>query len=283
MIIVILLLMLCFKQLAGAAPLEQICGTYKPQSIYQANLQLLSTTLMNASSSSEATTPPVLFAKGSVGAAPDTVYGLALCRGDTANGSACADCVATAFRDARRLCELNTEAHVLYETCILRFSYKDFVYRDDYTEKGFLVYRGPSTDMIADDDVKVLLPATAKYVAYSSSAIMYATSRMNVARPGFPALYSLMQCTPNLSPGQCSDCLDVINGLDDVTGQHGVWIAGVWCTSRYSTYQFYQGQPRIRIGHLAPATNTTTTNTTAPPVVVMPREKHKSKNKMPHY
>jgi hypothetical protein len=287
MIIIAVLLMLCFKQLAGAAPLQQICGTngtYKPKSIYQANLQLLSTTLMNASSSSEATTPPVLFAKGSVGAAPDIVYGLALCRGDTANGSACAACVATAFRDARRLCALNTEAHVLYEACMLHFSYEDFVYRDDQIERGFLVVEDPSNDTIVANDVVVLLRDTANQAAYNSTS-RYATGRMDVGRPGVPALYSLMQCTPNLSPDQCSDCFKVYGGLVEPTaGEHGVWIAGVWCSYRYSTYQFYQGQPVRRIGSSPPTTNTTTAPAPAPArVVVMPGEKPKSKNKMPHY
>nr|TKW01523.1 hypothetical protein SEVIR_8G186600v2 [Setaria viridis] len=51
-------------------------GNYSANSRYQANIQLLSSTLPTNASSS-----PLRFAMSSVGTAPDTVHGFALCRG----------------------------------------------------------------------------------------------------------------------------------------------------------------------------------------------------------
>lgn len=110
-------------QLAHAQPWE-ICGrssNYTTNSAFQANIKLLYATLpRNASSSRD------LFAKASVGAFPDVVYALALCRGDT-NASACESCVTTASHDAQKLCAFNKGVTVYYELCFLRYSNLNFV------------------------------------------------------------------------------------------------------------------------------------------------------------
>ena len=58
---------------------------YTTSSRRHANLELLSTKLTD-----KATTSPDHFATDFAGVAPDTVYGLALCRGDVADPGACA-------------------------------------------------------------------------------------------------------------------------------------------------------------------------------------------------
>ncbi|XP_062186719.1 cysteine-rich receptor-like protein kinase 10 [Phragmites australis] len=86
--------------------LDQLCGTsgnYTVNSTYQANIQRLATTLPKSASSSR-----MLFANATLGAVPDIVYALALCRGDT-NASACGDCVTTAFQDVQQLCAYNKD------------------------------------------------------------------------------------------------------------------------------------------------------------------------------
>ncbi|CAO2149516.1 unnamed protein product [Urochloa humidicola] len=78
MIIIILLTLSIFTPITTAQP-WQICGdaamNYTTNSTYHTNLQLLSTILID-----NATTNPYHYATGYVGAAPDTVYGLALCQ-----------------------------------------------------------------------------------------------------------------------------------------------------------------------------------------------------------
>ncbi|OEL17593.1 Cysteine-rich receptor-like protein kinase 10 [Dichanthelium oligosanthes] len=106
---------------AGAAAVQNpSCddngGTYAANGTFQANLNSLALSLpANASAS------PAGFATGTTGAAPDQIYALALCRGDT-NASVCGACVVGAFRDGQRACPLNKGVTVYRDACLLRFS-----------------------------------------------------------------------------------------------------------------------------------------------------------------
>lgn len=67
------------------------------------------------------------FSAGSIGAAPDTVYGLTLCRGDV-TGADCAACLSsTSVDDVQQWCGRSKEVTVYRDTCQLWFSEQDFV------------------------------------------------------------------------------------------------------------------------------------------------------------
>ncbi|CAL4986942.1 unnamed protein product [Urochloa decumbens] len=125
--IAFVLLTLAFTPIAAAMSWH-ICGkaatNYTANSPYHANLELLSTALSN-----NASTNRYLFAMGSVGAAPDTVYGLALCRGDV-NAAVCRACVVGAFRAAQQRCAHREDVTIFCPSCRLRFSGKDFLRPD---------------------------------------------------------------------------------------------------------------------------------------------------------
>ncbi|EEC82215.1 hypothetical protein OsI_26359 [Oryza sativa Indica Group] len=111
---------------AGAQPLPwQLCnataGNYTEGSAYQANVRALASALPANASSSRA-----LFAEGAAGTAPDVVYAVALCRGDT-NASSCAACLAAAFDTAQQLCAFNRRATLFNDPCILRYSDQDIL------------------------------------------------------------------------------------------------------------------------------------------------------------
>uniref|UniRef100_A0A0D9WZV2 Gnk2-homologous domain-containing protein n=1 Tax=Leersia perrieri TaxID=77586 RepID=A0A0D9WZV2_9ORYZ len=114
---------LLISPLVPGQPLGKFCGdsagNYTRNDTYQSNLARLSTTLTKNASSSA-----TLFATATLGAVPDIVYALALCRGDTTNASAsaCAACVAATFQDAQQLCPYNKDATVFYDPCAIRFS-----------------------------------------------------------------------------------------------------------------------------------------------------------------
>ncbi|KAF8748114.1 hypothetical protein HU200_013056 [Digitaria exilis] len=119
-----LFLAFALAPLAAGDPLGPLCGTsgnYTLNDTYQGNIQRLAATLPKNTSSSQ-----MLFAKAQLGAAPNIVYALALCRGDT-NASACGSCVATAFSDAQQLCAYNKDATIFYDLCLLRYSNQDFL------------------------------------------------------------------------------------------------------------------------------------------------------------
>ncbi|KAK3119198.1 hypothetical protein QOZ80_9BG0715700 [Eleusine coracana subsp. coracana] len=270
MIVVIILLTLGFTPPVATQP-WQICGdtvvnyTTSSGSRHDANLELLSTKLIN-----KATTNPYHFATDSAGAAPDTIYGLALCRGDM-NATACRACIATACRGAQRLCPYRDDATVFYPTCRLRFSSKNFLHPDDYSQivdgvvntmntmdttntepvlPGWDPSNAESAEAITEI-IRVLLQETARQAAYSSGAWMFATGRMDAGTGSgsFPALYSMAQCVPALTHRDCSSCLQVISFMatDNFAGRQGGRLLALWCNLRYDTVYFYRGDPMVTI------------------------------------
>jgi hypothetical protein len=81
------------------------------------------------------------------------------------------------------------------------------------------------------------------------------------------SIYGLVQCTPDLAPGTCQECLgrlrDDMPGL--FNGTAGAQFNAVWCNLRYELYPFYDGSPVVNLvapppppPPLAPATQNST-------------------------
>lgn len=111
-----------------AAP-SNICdmgvATYAANSTFEANLDRLGAELPANVSAARATGG---YAVATVGAAPDLVYALLLCRGDV-NASACGACVAAALADGKRSCPGIKGATVSGpgDGCVLRYSGQSFM------------------------------------------------------------------------------------------------------------------------------------------------------------
>ncbi|CAL4903803.1 unnamed protein product [Urochloa decumbens] len=254
--LVVLPLVLVMLPLVVVAPYPpwQHCGSgnYTAGSKYEANLQLLSTTLPSNASSS-----PALFAKASAGAEPgDRVFGLALCRGDT-NASSCLSCATRAFGDAQALCPYSKEAAVYDDLCLAFFSGADFLASTANLGqiRHYVISRNSPTNTTAIGFVTLvsaLLTYTMQWAVYNDSnpAIrLYGTVRMNVVSP---PLFSLMQCTPDMSGDACGQCLQDLVGNSTFNGSTaGVRSVGARCGYRYDTYKFYAGEPMLTIGSLS--------------------------------
>uniref|UniRef100_A0A3B6QB81 Cysteine-rich receptor-like protein kinase n=1 Tax=Triticum aestivum TaxID=4565 RepID=A0A3B6QB81_WHEAT len=254
----LLLLVFLDAPLTAAQPLPwQLCnataGNYTEGSDYQANIRVLASAFPKNASAS-----PALFAKGSVGTAPDVVYALALCRGDT-NASSCAACVTTAFRNAQQLCALNKRATMFDDPCTLRYSDQDFLANvtDNRGRSGAFNPNNVSAASAAAFDAASgrLVNDTADYAAADSSR------RFGTGEVGFdqtyPKIYSLAQCTPDMSAAQCRSCLrDIIVQYTPryFLGKPGGRILGVRCSFRFETYSFFAGRPLLQLpGALSPA------------------------------
>ncbi|KAM0829233.1 hypothetical protein ACQ4PT_067009 [Festuca glaucescens] len=250
--VALILLTLCFTPFAAADPLRHLCGVtggdYTAESTYGANLELLSAALRKNASS----TPTTLFTKDSAGAAPDTVYGVALCHGDAAtNALACADCVGAAFRDAQELCVLMKTARVLRETCILSYSNHDFISYGSNVQESLLVVFGhddikPMSGPAANtrnsenvsDIVESLLDETARMT--SASTARYATGRVEVNSTGAlsAVIYSSAQCNPDMPPDDCRSCLHGIKNkfvemYPESIGRQGAWAVAACCKANF--------------------------------------------------
>ncbi|CAO2173400.1 unnamed protein product [Urochloa humidicola] len=241
-------------------------GNYTVGSKYHANLQLLSTTLPSNASSS-----PALFVKSAVGAKPDQVFGLALCRGDT-NASSCLDCTTRAFSDAQGLCPYSKEAAVFEDLCVAFFSGDDFL--ASTANLGQIRLYNVSLDSPTNITgpsfvtlVEALLIYTMPPTSSSPANEWYGTVRMDVVKP---PLYSLMQCTPDMSNVDCRQCLQDLVGNSTFNGSTaGVLNLGVRCGYRYETYKFYSGDPMLKIGSLSQF-NSTVPPSQQPPSLLPP-------------
>uniref|UniRef100_A0A0D9XTW0 Protein kinase domain-containing protein n=1 Tax=Leersia perrieri TaxID=77586 RepID=A0A0D9XTW0_9ORYZ len=289
MIVVLLLILSAFRPFAAGQ--TSSCdstggGSYSKNSGYQRNVNLLSASLSKNASSS---TMPSHFAMVSVGAAADTAYGIAQCRGDIVDDSACADCLSTAFADAQRLCPYNKRVVIFFDTCRIGFTNQDIVSGDDggvnlsmMSRANLVMYRnmGNITDnadkvTLVTGFIKQLVQETGKMAAFNST-MMYATGRMDISSTfpasRFPTLYSLAQCTPNLLPRDCWDCLQGINDLmkEYFEGRQGGQVLGLLCSFRYEAYLFYAGQPMRRFGSLPPPVTSNMTPSPEPVAHVVP-------------
>ncbi|EAZ04185.1 hypothetical protein OsI_26327 [Oryza sativa Indica Group] len=227
-------------------PLGNFCGdsgNYTANSTYQGNIRSLSATLPKNASSSR-----TLFATATLGAVPDIVYALALCRGDTANASACAGCVAAAFQDAQQLCPYDKDATVFYDACALRFSNQNFLASTNGDNKFLILMNTKNVSAPAkvfDAAVGVLINATADYAAANSSR------RFGTGEEGFNGskIYGLAQCTPDMATATCRSCLGGIVGMMPkyFSGKQGGRILGLRCHYRYEIYPFFNGVSLLQL------------------------------------
>ncbi|XP_015644994.2 cysteine-rich receptor-like protein kinase 10 isoform X1 [Oryza sativa Japonica Group] len=250
---VALLLALLHGPLAEAQPLPwQLCnataGNYTEGSAYQANVRALASALPANASSSRA-----LFAEGAAGTAPDKVYAIALCRGDT-NASSCAACLAAAFDTAQQLCAFNRRATLFNDPCILRYSDQDIL-ANVTDNRGMFVawnYNNVSTGRMAVFDATSgqLVNTSGDY----ASAVYDAFSGMLVnATADYAAKDS---CTPDMSEADCRSCLgDIIRRMMPkyFVGKPGGRVFGVRCNFRFEAYEFFSGRPLLQLSGLPPS------------------------------
>ncbi|CAL4903527.1 unnamed protein product [Urochloa decumbens] len=247
---------------AAAQPLPwQLCndtaGNFTENSAYQSNIRRLAATLPTNASSS-----PSLFAAAAAGAAPDAVYALALCRGDT-NATSCARCVAAAFQNAQQLCALNKGATMYDDPCILRYAGWDFLAnatdnRGVYVAWSFDNVTGKGAAAAFDAAAGRLVNATADAAA-ADTVRRFATGEVGFDGT-YPKIYSLAQCSPDMTAVDCRTCLGSIIRRFTATyfaGKHGGRVFGVRCNFRFETYPFFFGRARLILPGPPPPVNTT--------------------------
>jgi hypothetical protein len=250
-IILLLLLLSTFRPFQAAAQSAVFCD----------NVKDVAATLPNKTSSS-----PVHFATATVGQAPDVVYALALCRGDILNDSTCASCIANKFQIMANATPAGVQCFgggSFYGDCILVYNGNDILaaplntvgeYDDGVPpfERWNVKNDTGDVPLIAGLIHDLLLGTVEK--AASASPRRFATGVMDSGTT-FPIVYSLAQCTPDLSAGDCLACLNRLIGMINSTmalrmgGQMGV----IRCYFRYEASKFYGGEPMLSLGPPSPA------------------------------
>ncbi|KXG19247.1 cysteine-rich receptor-like protein kinase 10 [Sorghum bicolor] len=254
---VLLIIVLTFLLvLPSATAIGQVCGNagnYTANGTYQSNLASLVAALStNISSSSQAQ----LFANATAGKAPDVVYALALCRGDitSSNLTGCAACVNNSFAYAHKMCPYAKAASVYDDDCLVGFSSSNIlVPANNITRDMSTLFQYWNPTSITGDatvvaaDVNDLLTQTAQVAA--ASPRRFATAFMDASSSSIPTLYSLAQCTPDLSAGDCLACLQRIVGVINATTsvRLGGRVLVLRCNFRFENMMFYEGAATTRI------------------------------------
>lgn len=210
---------------------------FTPNSTYQSNLNLLLSSLTSNA------TRDIGFYYTTVGSQETTaeVYGSFYCRGDLTPDS-CKQCVATIAKDAvQKYCPLGKIAVLWYDLCMLRYSNQSFLGKMDEAPRIFLYNTGNISETTRFEELlaETLNGLVAPASNAPSGAKKYATKEANFT--GFQTLYSLVQCTPDLSSTSCNTCLrGAIAQLPGCcTGSQGANVLYPSCNVRYEVYPFY--------------------------------------------
>ncbi|KAG8634404.1 hypothetical protein MANES_17G029600v8 [Manihot esculenta] len=266
----LLTIVLCFFNLLDGADIVYLY-TYCPKatispvnSIYDKNINSLVSSLSSNSTQKNG------FYNATAGQDPSTkVYGLYLCRGDVAQ-DVCQDCVATASKEIIRRCPRNNESIIYYDECMLRYSNESFFSQVQY--RPWLRMWNTQNVSEVERFMKLLektMNDTAARAANdrSGSGKMFSTGEVNFT--SFQSLYTLVQCTWDLSAQACNSCLhEAIARLPRCCdGKQGGRTIFPSCNVRYELYRFY------RVEATAPAPSPV-------PVLLPPAPKPRGKSRI---
>ncbi|KAF8030198.1 hypothetical protein BT93_E2592 [Corymbia citriodora subsp. variegata] len=207
---------------------------YSTNSTYQSNLKNLLSSLSAAAATPNNTGG---FANTTAGQnSPDRAYGLFLCHGD-ASASVCSACVTFGTQDILRRCPNQRVSTIWYDDCMLRYSNCSIF---------SVIEKGPS--LLMGNTGNITNPA--KFVQVLGDTITEAALRASVGDSGkkvakaeanftsLQKLYTLAQCTPDLSKLDCNTCLrSMIPVLPQ--GKQGGRIFTPSCNVRFEMYLFY--------------------------------------------
>lgn len=212
---------------------------------YQTNLNTLLSSLQSNTS---------LFLNTTTGQNPNRVYGLFLCRGDVSI-STCQDCVTFATKEASQRCNFSKGYTVWYDQCLLRYSDTYFFSTVNTTPAVSLMNTATVSNTARFNQLlRGLMNLTASQAVVSTER--FATRE---GKFGNETVYCLVQCTQDLSSGDCERCLP-LNIMDLPYGKQGGRRLYPSCYSRYELYPFY--------GNLS-------TDESAPAPLLPPLSRHK--------
>lgn len=204
------------------------------RSIYEKNLiTLFSSFTSNASAT--------LFYNTTILSRNNTVYGLFMCRGDIPL-RLCKQCVANATEKLSTDpdCNNSVEAVMWYAECKLRYSNVSFFSVVATSPEHILV---STSDVSTNSTISFMnflhnaMNRTAEAAAVSDAR--FSTKETNLSHS--ETVYSLAQCTQDLSPENCRTCLS--EAIDELPtccdGKQGGRVVFPSCNIWYEMYPFY--------------------------------------------
>jgi hypothetical protein len=252
--ILLYLLTLCIitkaQNLNNPNYLHHFCDdTTTSTTTYKDNLNtLLSSLASNATSSS------IGFFNASAGLEPDDVYGLFFCRGDLST-DVCQNCVANATKDiVQRRCPTQKVAFIWYDECFLRYSNK-IMFSTMERDPNYTLWNPENVAVHADFNRELLntiFTAVNRAANMPAGAKKFRATKANYTTEHY--LYVLVQCTPDLSSGDCEQCLlAAYSGLEICCNEkRGGRILFPSCIVNFETYINYN-ETYVESAALAPS------------------------------
>ncbi|XP_074272078.1 cysteine-rich receptor-like protein kinase 19 isoform X2 [Silene latifolia] len=239
-----------------AKVVRHLCSntSFDHKSSYEDNLITLLSTL---SSNSKQSTSNGYYATNtsSLGGSPinpEIIYGAYICRGDVLSKE-CSDCVSLATKNLPpSQCPTDKGAVIWYNKCMVRYSNISFLGIVDETFQ--LPFKNPenvTSDahaymVQAGDDLQSL----AKQMSNPNSTMTgdkryFGTQVHQLKEDSIVSLYTMVQCTPDLAPGDCVRCLQIIiNEIQTSCGiSKGCRMLNPSCYARYEGYSFSELPP----------------------------------------
>ncbi|XP_047955381.1 cysteine-rich receptor-like protein kinase 44 [Salvia hispanica] len=220
-------------------------GNYTSNTAYGANLNItLSSLATNIGNDG--------FYNASAGQGPDRVNALALCRGDV-QLIACRQCVQRGHVELGVKCPVQKQAVFWDEFCTVRYS-NETVYGTLATRPGYFYWntRNVTSPEQFKEVLRALLDDLRTRAAAGSSTRKVA--RGNVTGPDFQRIFGLVQCSPDLSSGNCTSCLiAAISAIPRCCGEKiGGRVFLPSCHLRFEMNLFYN-QTRVKELEFVPA------------------------------
>lgn len=184
-------------------------GTFRPNGTYDVNRRLILSSLP-----SNVTDQDGLYYNGSIGQQPNRVYAIGMCiPGSTSED--CSDCIKKESEFFLKNCPNQTEAYSWPgepTLCYVRYSNTSFSGSADLNPRNWLTNTG-DLDSNLTEFTKIWEGLMGRMISAASTAKSTPSSSDNHYSADSAVLtpllniYALMQCTPDLSSGDCENCL----------------------------------------------------------------------------
>lgn len=221
----------------SSAPLALFCPnttSYSPNSTYSSNLNALISSLSSNASTHNGFYNSTVGHRGS-----NIANGLFLCRGDVSS-EVCQNCVSTAGKEILEYCPKGKIAVIWYDKCLLRYSNRPIFAKMDVSG-GIIFFNSQNVSdpkrFLSQLGDRMEEIATMAANEDDRSGRKFATKEANFS--SVERVYSLAQCTPDLSKSSCDNCLRVAIENLPSDGKKGGRVLFPSCNIRYEMYPFY--------------------------------------------
>ncbi|KAM1267965.1 hypothetical protein TB2_000319 [Malus domestica] len=234
-------------------------GNYTTSSTYQTNLNTLLSSLSSPSNNGNG----YGFYNSSYGQNSDQVHAIALCRGDV-EADVCHSCLKNSTQKITEVCPNQKEVFGYYDECMLRYS-NHSIYGIMEDSPSFWLSNTQNITSGVDgffQELRKLMDDLSSQAAANGSLRKFAVG--STTAPNFQPIYGLVQCTPDLSELDCSDCL--ARAVAEITNcceaKQGGRVVKPSCNVRYEIYRLYDPTTVAPLPSSPPSPPPSSTNNT---------------------